>query len=303
MGGADNMNMKKTLALILAILLIFACPACVQVSPDSSQSVSGGGITGQAEDPVTDLGGLEVIVFTTAGISSADAILLRTENHNIMIDTSSKKGFGAVREYLAGHYVTAIDCLVLTHFDKDHIGGAAGLFDIVEVSQVIMPGYQKQSKTYDRMTDAMNACSLEPLILTETLTITFDGAIFTFYPPERDFYGEDEDNDFSIITSVTHGGNSFLFMGDAEGQRTREYLENADISHQFLKAPHHGKFEEEYAELFERVNPAYAVITDGDGDPADNRTLELLSTTGAEIYLTSGGTVMIKSDGYEIIPF
>jgi len=294
--------MKKTLSLILlmfAVLLALTCPACVQVVPDGSQSVSDG-ITGQSAVALVAHGELETVVFSTANAESSDAILLRTENCNIMIDTSSKEGFARVREYFSVQEITSVDCLIITHFDKDHIGGASDLLSLYEVGQVIMPGYEKQSKRYDQMTAAMNERAIEPLILTDRLSLLFDDAEFTLYPPERDFYGQDNDNDFSVITSVAHGENRLLFMGDAEGPRTLEYLKSGDIAHDFLKAPHHGKFEAEYAELFERVCPLCAVITDGADQPADERTLELLRATGAEIYKTTGGTLSIKSDGNEL---
>ena len=288
--------MKKIITFICLIAGILALFACTQDNDAGNAS----GSTPAGEITINPTGELEVIVFSTKKTSAADAILIRTENYNIMIDTSTNKGFKEVKTYFEDHTITTVHCLIVTHFDNDHVGGGDQLFDIAEVKQVIMPKYGKKSKQFEQFTDAMNEHGLIPTILTEYCNLTFDDAIFSLYPPEKDYYGEDKENDFSIITSLIHGNNKFLFMGDAESERTREYLYQQDIAHQFIKAPYHGRYKEEYGALYRRVNPDFAIITSADKEPADISTLALLESLGVNVYRTSDGTVLAISDGSTI---
>ena len=66
----------------------------------------------------------------------------------------------------------------------------------------------------------------------------------------RNSYAED-DNDFSLCISVTHGENRFLFPDDAELVRLSEIMEQTDGTFDFLKVPHHRKYESNTKMFFE----------------------------------------------------
>ena len=58
----------------------------------------------------------------------------------------------------------------------------------------------------------------------------------------EDDYGEDEENDFSLVVRLTHGDVRFLFAGDAENARLAELLDEGDLASDVLKVPHHGRY-------------------------------------------------------------
>ena len=83
----------------------------------------------------------------------ADAYLLRTENHAVLIDTGEIDDAANIIAYLGEKGIAALDLVILTHFDKRSIGGAREILGAVEVRQVLMPAYAK--------TNALTALVLE----------------------------------------------------------------------------------------------------------------------------------------------
>ena len=117
-------------------------------------------------------------------------------------------------------------------------------------------------------------------------------------------YVEDPSNNSSLIVSVFYGKTRWLFMGDAEGARLSEWLaENADTqmetTYDFLKVPHHGKYQRKLGDLVVATWPKYAVITSSDDEPEDDVTSVYLRTD-AKLYLTRRGAVLFSTDGENI---
>lgn len=57
---------------------------------------------------------------------------------------------------MPGKAFDRIDLMIITHFDKDHVGGADKVLESVSVAQVIMPQYAKESKQYTQFRDALS---------------------------------------------------------------------------------------------------------------------------------------------------
>jgi len=310
-----------------------------QTKPSDAEEAETAKITNPNFDFGIDIdpeyGIMEILVFDTG---KADAILITTENHAVMIDTGETKHGYEIADYLLSRDITAIDYLVITHFHKDHVGGASELINNLTVKETIMPNYLKESKQYERFINAMITSGLDRTVLKETLKFTLDNIEFTLYPSRQGYYefrqtyetgneneednaednGEDEagdidiidinditvkENDFSIVISVKHGNNNFLFTGDAMSERLGELLsteEIADTDFSFLKIPHHGRYNKRSEEFIYTIRPEYAVITCSSDNPADKRIIASLKDIDAGIYLTQNGDVYCISNGKAI---
>ena len=109
-------------------------------------------------------------------------------------------------------------------------------------------------------------------------------------------YAKNQDNNDSLVVSLEHLGNSFLFAGDIEKQRIADMLSQGRVQPcDFLKVPHHGVYNSKLEDYFSKVNMKYAVITCSDKNPAEQKTLDLLTAKGCRTFLTSNGTVHIRS--------
>ncbi|MCQ2495812.1 MAG: MBL fold metallo-hydrolase [Lachnospiraceae bacterium] len=231
----------------------------------------------------------------------ADAFLLYTDEAVILIDTG-EKGFGKkILKYMDKAGLTGIDYMLLTHFDKDHIGGAAKVIRDSNVANVYTGTFTKDSDEMHELAAAMveKDCSREMLMADKSFEI--GGMKVEINTPERMIYEEDPSNNSSLIIRISHGENVFLFMADAQNTRIREYLDTAPAACKLLKVPYHGIFQGELPELFDAVKPEVAVITSAKNEKEDEETRQLLKDRKIEIYKTRKGDVDFLSDGKSLI--
>ena len=234
------------------------------------------------------------VYFTDSG--KADAIILKTENNCAVIDCGEKGDGDDVLTYLDQIGFSTVDYLFITHFDKDHVGGAPKVINGIDVEEIVIPDYEGNNSEYEKFVEALEENNITPTVLKENMTLTLDDVLLQIYPPMRSSYKE-SDNDFSLCIGVTHGGNTFLFAGDAEEDRLKELPKQMNMEHIFLKVPHHGRYNDRTETFFESVSPKYAVITCSEKNPADDEVLEILNGMGCQVYQTVDGPVVVLSDG------
>ena len=237
--------------------------------------------------------------FTVLKAGKADAIIMQTQNHSIILDMGEKDDGDEISEYLEKNSISDIDYVFITHFDKDHIGGFPEVADAVGIKSILVPDYEANNKAYSEFVDTVIGKNLTVTRLTEDKTIVLDDVIFEISVPKKHDY-EESDNDYSLVISVTDGENTFLFAGDAEKDRLYEVLSEISGQFDFLKVPHHGKFNENTEKFINAVKPQYAVITDSAKNPASDKTVSLLKAQKTEIYSTKNGDISVISDGKKI---
>lgn len=236
---------------------------------------------------------------TALNIGKADSLILKTQNHTVLIDCGEKGDVSDIISALSESGITEIDRLIITHFDKDHVGSAAKLIKKISVNQIITPNYRSDSEEYKDFIAAAEENNLTPITLTENLSFVYDDVTFEVYPPEKSFYAEG-DNDYSLAVRAVHGQNSFLFTGDAEETRLAEFKNQFSLTHTFLKVPHHGRCNSYTDRFIKSVAPEYAVITCSAKNPPDDDTLSALESVGCQTFLTQNGTAKFISNGENI---
>ena len=230
----------------------------------------------------------------------ADAILLTTADSAVLID-AGEKGFGkTVLAYLEEKGIERLDCLIVTHFDQDHVGGAAKIINNLAVETVLQSNQPKDSEEYEKYVKALENADIEPTTVRETYTFTLDGVQYTIDPPRRTSYDSDSSNNSSLIVTVTNGENRFLFTGDAQTERLSEFLDAGVAACDVLKLPHHGKDEQLLGALLNAEKPTYAVVTSSDEEPESAATVAALDAAGVTLLLTREGAVTLHSDGKRI---
>ena len=275
---------------VLLLALILAMTAC--------------GITGKTPggDSRQENAALTVTAFK---IGKADAIVLEAGGSTVVIDTGEEEDGEEILTYLKRNGCEAVDLLIITHFDKDHVGGAETLVKGIDIRDVVIPDYVRDSKKYERFMDALKGKEIEPERLRETKQLSPGGMEIRIDPPEtydEAVFTEKYDNNCSLLTKVTYGSRSFLFTGDIEAQRIRALLkEGADLSADVLKMPHHGRYDALLPELLAAVSPELALICDSDKNPADEETLDLLRERDIQTYETRRGNIVVICDGERIV--
>ena len=244
-------------------------------------------------------GPMELVFFS---LGKADAILLRTDAGAVMIDAGTEKKAKSLTRQLESMGIEHLDALIVTHFDKDHVGGADQILDELSVGRVYEPDYSKDSKQVDQYRDSLAASGSEIVTLRDNASFTVDGVTYRIDIANESFYGRDEENDFSLVVRVQYGDVRMLFPGDIENPRIAELLDEGDLQADLLKVPHHGKSEKLSSEFFKAVSPSWAVVTDSDEEPADSEVLKSLEKLGCKTLSTRSGNVfaVIGRDGIQV---
>ncbi|WP_052343549.1 ComEC/Rec2 family competence protein [Bacillus massiliigorillae] len=235
---------------------------------------------------------------TVLETGKSDCIIIETGGEIILVDSGEDKNAKKILRYLKKKNIKEIDYFILTHPDKDHIGGADHILRELKVKQLIHSHYEANTKQYKQYIEVCSEKGIVPKTLKEPMKFQINDAQFTLYPPERLYY--EEDNDYSLVLSVVYKKTSFLFAGDAEETRLKELMRIDNLQHTFLKVPHHGKYNEQTKLFLQQVAPSYSVITCSDEEPPKKKTLKALDALNVKTFLTSKGTVYCTSNGKKI---
>jgi competence protein ComEC len=235
------------------------------------------------------------VVFPKLG--AADCAILMTEDHTVVIDTGEAEDAGAILDVLSNYRRNTVDLLLISHYDKDHVGGAAELIDALTVHRVIGSSYPKESVEYTAYQAALSQAGLTEEILSSPETVTIsDNFTLIICPPEQAAYAEDESNNASVAVEAEYGDTRMLFTGDAMEERTGEILSEFSGTFDLIKLPHHGQEKDTAALLsdaFGTENTAY-IVTSSKQEPEHKKLQKAVSGT---LYRTRDGDITAFSDG------
>lgn len=238
------------------------------------------------------------LTVTFFDVGKADAIVLQTETGTVVIDTGEKGDGKKISNLLNENGTSVIDYLIITHFDKDHVGGAAKLLNNFEVRNVLTPNYEGTTDEYDKYCKILGEKNIQPTKLTEDIKFTLDDAEFTVYAPKKDFYGDDDENDFSLVTKVVHHKNTLLFTGDAMEQRLDEIMDIGRCT--LLKVPYHGRKLNNFDDFLGKVKPKCAVVCTSAAE-FSGKMQDLLKKHKIATYATCfNGSITAVSNGSSI---
>ena len=125
---------------------------------------------GEAADELT-------AVFFNVG--KADAILLYNGEMAVLIDAGENGDGKDVAEAIRARGIERLDLLIITHFDKDHVGGADKILENIEVGRVLEPDYDKDSKQYRQYREALEEQGVGAEALCENTSFTLGGCEFS----------------------------------------------------------------------------------------------------------------------------
>ncbi len=287
---------KFLLCLISAVLMLCGC------SVNTAESAPNGG---DRTEPLPDQPAAEGSRLTVYSFKAgkADAHLIYNSQSAVLIDCG-EKGFGKeITEWLDSKGIKTIDLLIITHFDKDHVGGAARVIKDTEVKRVMQTNYVKDSKECENYFEALAEKQLTAETVRERTSVSVGGSEFTVCPPLREFYQDSPSNNASLITTVRCGKCSLLFTGDAEDARLGEFMNTEGGHYDYVKIPYHGHFQQRLAPFIKMCSPAVAVITSSDEEQEDPQVMKLLAEEGTAVYLTRQAPVTAECDGERVTAF
>lgn len=305
--------MKKYLSILLILCMcLTACTATNQATSTSEKSqsdtTSGEAVqSGQEEkaakapDTSKPEGTLEVHYID---VGQGDATLIKCGSHAMLIDGGNNNKGTTVQLYLKKQGVESLDYVIGTHPDADHIGGLDVIVYKYNCDTVIMPDYEKDTKTYQELVDVIHDKNMKITYPVVGEQYALGEAKFTIIAPNSNSYGGNA-NDYSVAILLEYGKNRFLFTGDAEEASETEMLSNGiELSADVYKVAHHGSRSASTQEFLNAVQPKYAVISCGEGNSYGHPHAEVLNrlrSMGVEVFRTDEqGSIIASSDGENI---
>ena len=237
-------------------------------------------------------------------VGQGDATLIQCGSHAMLIDAGDNSKGTAVQYYLQSQGVTALDYLIGTHPDADHIGGLDVIMTKFDCGMIMMPEIERDISTYLDVIDTMEYRGYQNTPPSVGEVYPLGEAFFTIVAPVK--YDMEEYNNSSIGILLQHGKNRFLFVGDAEMKAEADMLEiGIDLQANVLKAGHHGSSDSCSEAFLDAVNPRYAVISCGrenDYGHPHTSTLNSFKNRQIQVYRTDEqGSIFLVSDGQNIV--
>lgn len=283
-------NTLKLLLLIFSILtLIFFC-SCTDQTVDTDTNTD----TSASNEPITPAT-IEILK-----IGKADCIIINTGSKLVMIDTGEEEDVSTITTYMRLNNYDKIDMLILTHYDKDHIGGASEVISHYNVETVIESKFDDSTLEYIYYHNAMYDKNQTPLKISENYKFTYDSCEFEVTVPQKNKYTEKKDNNTSLIISMKCGETNLLFAGDAMEERLDEFIKDNNTVYDFVKLPYHGNYIENYKDFLTSTKPKYGAVTDSSKNPADTATIDILKEFNVTLYQTRYGKIIVTTDGENI---
>ena len=239
-------------------------------------------------------------------VGHGDSTVIICGEHAMMIDCGDDTQGTKLQNYLTKHGVEKLDYLVLTHPDKDHIGGAPVIMTKFPLGQVFQSGYDKDSEASEKLRQTLKYKRIEAATPAVGAEYQLGEAYFTILAPNRSY---EESNESSIALLLHFGENTFLFTGDAEAEAEADMRENSGIPGLSLKADvyqvgHHGSRSSSRKKFLEAVSPEFAVIScayQGEHGHPHAEVLNRLREAGIRVFRTDEqGTIVAVSDGKNI---
>jgi beta-lactamase superfamily II metal-dependent hydrolase len=238
----------------------------------------------------------------TFSIGKADCSLLSFDGCHVLIDTGETDDGNDIIRKLKERQVEKLDLVILTHFDKDHIGGFGEVAAAFPIEKVILPDYERESEYYENMIAALRDGAIPVERLSNDISFDLGRASFTIWTSTKT-YNPDKgnDNQMSLVTAITFGQIRLLFMADAEGAWMKDLCYGGyELGCNIIKFPCHGKWQKNVSALLGLSLPQYAIVTDSEKNPADAKTMDALNTLGVKALCTSNGDVHLFTDGITV---
>ncbi len=226
----------------------------------------------------------------------ADCAVLLSLGYCAVIDTGEEQDGDHILALLKEAGVNRIDCLILTHPDKDHIGGAPALLEQMPIQLIVAPYYSQQNDDYDALLGQAKALGIDIMTPARSRELNYGELSLRIWPPQETYY--EQDNDYSLAVLAQHGDVKMFFAGDAQKKRIKELLTYHLPQVELYKVSYHGRNLKIGARLIEAICPEYAVVT---AEAPGGQIEKALLSADSQIICTRGRDAVFVSDGRSLV--
>lgn len=238
-------------------------------------------------------------------VGQGQSVILASGGQFALVDCGSSNSWKNPGETAARQLLSMgcrrLDCLLLTHYDKDHISGVTGLLARLKVDTLLVPEAENSEELQNAVFAAAKENGVTVHFVTAEERMDFGQGTLTVFPP----LGDAGDNERGLTVLASVEDQDFLITGDMNSATEKKLLEVYDIPDiEGLVAGHHGSKYSTSQELLETLMPETVCVSVGSnsyGHPA-GETLVRLARQGCGIYRTDmHGTIHLawnQEEGY-----
>jgi competence protein ComEC len=234
---------------------------------------------------------------TFLDVGQGDSALLEVPGGAVLVDQGPPEADVAGQLRRLG--LRSLTAIVLTHPQRDHIGGAATVLRRIGVDRVLDP---RLAASGPDEREALQVAAEHGVEVVEARA----GEVFRLGRlrlrvlwPDRAGSPSEDPNQLAVVLLATYGEVDALLTADAETDVTAPLLSSRV---EILKVAHHGSADPGLEAELRQLRPAIAVISCGRGNdyghPRPTTVAALEASPGLRLYRTDqNGRVVIESDG------
>ena len=238
---------------------------------------------------------------TFLDVGQGDSALLEAPGGAVLVDEGPPEAdvAGQLREM----GIRSLTAIVLTHPQRDHIGGAAEVLDRLRVGEVEDPGIEAPSADHDAAIAAARRRHVPVEVVHQGDTFRIGRLLLRILWPDEPGLPSEDPNQHAVVAHASFGATDVLLTADAESDVTgRLRIPPVEV----LKVAHHGSEDQGLPDLLRTLRPRIAVISVGEGNdyghPRPETLAALHAFPGLETLRTDvNGRIVVESDGRTII--
>lgn len=258
--------------------------------------------------PAVDRNKETPLVIKILDVGQGDAILIRSGNEVMLVDTGDVPAKEKLVSYLKAEGIKTIDKVLITHPHADHLGGILAVLEQFSVKQIYDSGQTATTALYRNYLTQVKKKNIPFKVLANGDQIEMDGGvILRILAPEKTpivaASGGTDLNNNSIVAKLVLGNFSMLLTGDAEQPEEAVMLKNnsSELKSQVLKVGHHGSNTSSSPAFLKAVSPEIAIVSVGANNDYHHphpSTLKKYANAKINLFRTDlNGTVTLTSDG------
>ena len=222
---------------------------------------------------------------TVLDVGQGQSIILQSDGKTYLVDCGGdydSEAADLAAKTLLSQGISRLDGLILTHFDRDHAGGALQLLERISADQIFTPNYEDERGIGETLRQRYGS---KVHGLTQDMILTYGDTeirIFASVVP-------DSGNESSLAVLFQAGNCDILITGDRGAFGERILMKTAQLPDlEILVAGHHGSKTSTCEEFLRATTPEIVVISVGEnnyGHPAQE-VLDRLEKFGCAVYRT-----------------
>ena len=234
---------------------------------------------------------------TFLDVGQGDAALLQVAQGAVLVDQGPPEA--DVARQLRRLGIRGLTAVVLTHPQRDHVGGAAAVLRTLPVGTVLDPGLPNDSADEAAALAAARARHV-PVVSARSGSVYRLGRLVlrVLWPDGPGVPGTDP-NDRAVVLLASYGETDVFLPADAESNVTAPLALHAV---EVLKVAHHGSADAGLERELRVLRPRVAVVSVGArndyGHPRQETIAALNTVGGLRLFRTDvHGRVVVETDG------